>query len=245
MTEEGLRELYTHDRTKENYNIGSKLYGMGVTGFKNVEHVVLPEELQVASPVSFTPDCIRIEVAFANYVAGNQDYKQYCIDRVCAMYKGSTGHFSSYIEQNIPAMMEDSDYTITNILSDKYIKTIVDQYETDEILPRSILPLLQEQFGYNHFEHFSNIINSNNIDKDEQERLSADVCYLPKEEYVEKYIINPERAITFQLVFPNISNFDSINPILWNKILKNHDDAAWLSKFEVNYGTNNQTDGTV
>ena len=245
LTEEGLRELYAHDRTKENYNIGSKLYGMGVTGFKNVEPVVLPEELQVASPVSFSPECIRIEVAFANYVAGNQEYKQYCIDRVCAMYKGSTGYFSSYIEQNIPAMMEDSEYTIANILSDKYIKSIVEQYETDEILPRSILPLLQEQFGYDHFEHFSNTINSNNIDKDEQERISADVCSLSKEEYVEKYLIDAEQAIKFQLVFPNISNFDSINPILWNKILENRDDAAWLSKFEVNYGTDNQTDGTV
>jgi len=245
LTEEGLRELYAHDRTKENYNIGSKLYGMGVTGFKNVEPVVLPEELQVASPVSFSPECIRIEVAFANYVAGNQEYKQYCIDRVCAMYKGSTGYFSSYIEQNIPAMMEDSEYTIANILSDKYIKSIVEQYETDEILPRSILPLLQEQFGYDHFEHFSNTINGNNIDKDEQERISADVCSLSKEEYVEKYLIDAEQAIKFQLVFPNISNFDSINPILWNKILENRDDAAWLSKFEVNYGTDNQTDGTV
>jgi hypothetical protein len=71
------------------------------------------------------------------------------------------------------------------------------------------------------------------------------VCFLSKEEYVEKYLIDAEQAIKFQLVFPNISNFDSINPILWNKILENRDDSSWLSKFEVNYGTDNQTDGTL
>ena len=245
MSEEGLRELYNYDRIKENYNIGSKLYGLGVTGFKNVENVSLPEHLDVAAPTTFSPENIRIEIAFANYVAGNIEYKQYCIERVCELYKGSPGHFSAYVEQNIPAMLDDLDYNMANILSDKYIKSIVDKYQTDEVLPRNILPLLQEHFGYDHFEHFSNIINNNNIDKDEQNRLSADVCSLSKEEYVEKYLINAEQAIKFQLIFPNISNFDSINPILWNKILENRNDYSWLSKFEVNYGTNNQTDRTV
>lgn len=239
MTEEGIRELYFYDRIKENYNIGSKLYGMGVTGFKNFEPVILPEEIQLAEPIEFLPENIRLEVAFANYVGGNKDFKKYCIERVCSIYKGSTGNFSTYIEQNIPAMMEDSEYTISNILNDRYIKTIVDQYKTDEILPRSVLPLLEQHFKYDHFDHFTNTINNNNIDKAEQDRLSADVCSLPKEKYVEKYLIDPNQAIKFQLVFPNISNFDTVNPILWNKILENRNNFSWLSKFELNYGTDN------
>lgn len=245
LSEEGLRELYSYDKLKENYGIGSKLYGMSVTGFKDVDVVVLPDELKVSSAVNFDVDQIRIEIAFANLIAGNIEYKQYCIDRVCALYKGSTGHFSTYVEQNIPAVLQDSEYTIANILNDQYINNIVDQYKSDEILPRNVLPLLQENFGYDHFEHFSNVMNNNNIDKEEQNRLSEDVCFLAKEQYVEKYILNPEYAAKFQLVFPNISNFDSINPILWNKILNNCNDLEWLSKFKVNNGTNNQTNGTV
>jgi hypothetical protein len=245
LSEDGVKQLYYYDRIKENYNIGSKLYGMAVTGFKSVELVTLPEELNISSPISFTPESYRLELAYANYVAGNTDYEQYCVDRVCAMYDGSAGSFSSYIEQNIPAVLEDSDYTIANILDDNYIQNIVDQYKTNDVISRDIISLLEQEFGYDHYNHFANVINNNNIDKDEQNRISEDVCSLSKEAYVLKYLIDPEQAIKFQLVFPNLSNFDSINPILWNKILENRNDSQWLSKFEVNNGTNNQTNRTV
>jgi hypothetical protein len=245
LSENGVKQLYQYDRIKENYNIGSKLYGMAVTGFKSVESVTLPEELTISSPITFTPESYRLEIAYANYVAGNGDYEEYCVDRVCSMYDGSTGFFSSYIEQNIPAVLEDSEYTIANILDDNFIQSVVDQYKTNDVIPRNITSLLKQEFGYDHYTHFANVINTNNIDEKEQNAISEDVCSLSKEEYVLKYLIEPEQAIKFQLVFPNLSNFDSINPILWNKILENRNDSEWLSKFEVNNGTDNQTDGTV
>jgi hypothetical protein len=245
LSEEGVKQLYSYDKTKENYNIGSKLYGMAVTGFKNVENVTLPDELTISSPLSFKPESHRLEIAYANYVAGDDNYKEYCVERVCDMYDGSTGFFSSYIEQNLPAVLSDSEYTMSNILDDAFISNLVSEYSTNEVLPRDIVSLLKEKFGYDHYGHFANVINNNNIDENEQQIISDDVCSLPKEEYVEKYLIDPEQAIKFQLVFPNLSNFDSINPILWNKILENRNDSEWLSKFEVINGTDNQTDGTV
>ena len=57
--------------------------------------------------------------------------------------------------------------------------------------------------------------------------------------------MNTAMPIKFQLLFPNLSNFDSVNPILWNKIFENCNDSQWLSNFELNNGTDNQTDGTV
>ena len=241
LEKSAVKELYSFDRLKENYRIG-------VFATRDVEFVDLPETLEgtdTASTFSSLLTYTRIEIAYANYVAGNTDYEQYCVDRVCAMYDGSAGSFSSYIEQNIPAVLEDSEYTIENILNADYIQNIVDQYKTSDVISRDTISLLEQEFGYDHYNHFANVVNNNNIDKDEQNRISEDVCSLSKEAYVLKYLINPEQAIKFQLVFPTFSNFDSINPILWNKILENRNDSEWLSKFKVNNGTNNQTDGTV
>lgn len=245
LSEEGVRQLYSYDKTKENYGIGSKLYGMAVTGFKRTNAIVLPDELTLATPISFKPEAYRLEIAYSNYVAGNEQYKNYCIDRVCDMYDGSAGVFSRYIEQNLPAVLQDSEYTMANILDDNFISAIVAQYSTDKILPTDILPLLKEKFDYDHYTHFGNVINNNNLTVEEQQEINDDVFTLSKPQYVEKYLIEPEQAIKFQLVFPNLSNFDSINPILWNKILENRNDIEWLSKFEVIDGTDNQTDGTV
>jgi hypothetical protein len=245
LSKEGVKQLYLYDKIKENYNIGSKLYGMAVTGFKNTESVSLPEELTISPALTFKSDSYRLEIAYANFVAGNEEYKDYCINKVCDMYDGSTGFFSSYIEQNLPAVLEDSQYTIANILNDNFISNVVSEYSTNEIIPRDIVSLLKEKFNYDHFAHFANTMNNNNLDEQERKRISDDVCSLTKEQYVEKYLIDPEQAIKFQLIFPNLSNFDSINPILWNKILENQNDSEWLSKFEVIDGTDNQTDGTV
>jgi hypothetical protein len=52
-------------------------------------------------------------------------------------------------------------------------------------------------------------------------------------------MLDPAKAIKLQLVFPNLSNFDSINPILWNQILKNKNNTLWLNEFKVKNGTYN------
>jgi hypothetical protein len=62
---------------------------------------------------------------------------------------------------------------------------------------------------------------------------------ISKQKFVETYLLNKEFASGNQLLFPNYSNFDSINPIFWNTIL--HKNTAWLDKYKVKNGTYNQT----
>jgi hypothetical protein len=45
--------------------------------------------------------------------------------------------------------------------------------------------------------------------------------------------------------FPTPKNYDSINPLLIRDLYINIDNSTWLETFKINYGTDNQTDGTV
>jgi hypothetical protein len=245
LSEEGVKQLYSYDRLKENYGIGNRVYGMAVTGFKQIEQVLLPEELTIFAPCSFIPNDHRIELAFANYVAGDISKKDYCVFRISQMYDGTPGFWAKYIEQNIPAVLNDSEYIIANILDDNFINQIVSNYTFDEIVPDQVLPVIRDVFGFDYLNHFFNIMNDNNLSEQEYMDYWKPVSTMTKEEFVETRIMNTSIPIKFNLLFPNLSNFDSINPILWNKIFEKCNDSEWLSKFEVIDGTDNQTDGTV
>jgi hypothetical protein len=245
LSEQGLKELYKYDRLKENYGIGNKVYGMAVTGFKSLEQTLLPEELNIASPCYFTTDDYRIELAFANYVAGDTSYKEYCISKISQMYDGSPGFWAKYIEQNIPAILPDSEYTIRNLLDKDYLANVISKYEFAEIVPNQVLPVIRNEFGFDYLNHFFNVMNDNNLSEEEYLEYWLTVSNMTKEEFIEHRLMNTTMPIKFQLLFPNLSNFDSVNPILWNKIFENCNDSQWLSNFELNNGTDNQTDGTV
>jgi hypothetical protein len=245
LSEEGLRELYKYDRLKENYGIGSKVYGMAVTGFKSVNKLELPEELLISTPTTFTNSNHRIELAFANYVAGDETKKEYCVSRICQMYDGTPGFWVKYVEQNIPAFINDVDYTMQNLLNPEYLQNIVNQYDHDELVPNNILEAVKKEFGFDYLDHFFNVINENNLNKETYLEYWEPVSTMTKEEFVETRLMNTSIPIKFNLLFPNLSNFDSVNPILWNKIFEKCNDVEWLSKFELNDGTDNQTDGTV
>jgi hypothetical protein len=245
LSEDGLNELYKYDRLKENYAIGSKVYGMAVTGFKSINTIDLPEELTISAPTTFLCSDHRIEIAFANYVAGDETKKEYCVSRICQMYDGTPGFWSKYVEQNLPAFIDDADYTMQNLLNPEYLQSVVDKYDFNELVPNSVLPLIKEDFNFDYLNHFFNVINDNNLTEDQYLEYWTPVSAMTKEEFVETRIMNTSIPIKFNLLFPNLSNFDSVNPILWNKIFEKCNDSEWLSKFEVNDGTDNQTDGTV
>jgi hypothetical protein len=242
LSTEGLKELYKYDRLKENHGIGNKVYGLAVTGFKETEHIYLPEDLTISKPVDFIPAEERIEIAFANYVAGDQTKKEYCISKICQMYDGSPGFWAKYIEQNIPAILNDSEYTMANLLNEDYINNIVASYEHNEIVPNKLNTLVKEEFDFDYLKHFFTVMNSNDLTEEEYLEYWQAVSTMTKEEFVETRLINTNLPISFQLLFPNLSNFDSVNPILWNKIFEYCNDTEWLSKFELIDGTNNQTD---
>ena len=97
------------------------------------------------------------------------------------------------------------------------------------------------KFGFDYHKRFFTIVNNT----EEYQDILDDVLTMTKSEFIENYLLNAELAIQFQLLFPNYSNFDSVNPIFWNTILKNQNNTAWLNKYKVKNGTYNQTHGTV
>ena len=62
-----------------------------------------------------------------------------------------------------------------------------------------------------------------------------------KKEFIEKCIINPNFEYKVELLFPNVENYDSVNPIFWNEIVKNAKNKLWLDKYTMKYGINNKT----
>ena len=232
-----VKELYSFDRLKENYKIGTFVN-------RDVEFVELPKTLKgtdTASTFSSLLTYTRVEIAFANSVRGDQEALDFCADRVDEMYDGSPGFWTKYAEQSLPAIMSDSEFTIQNLISDTYRETYLDQFTTDEFLPNTVVPLIKDKFGFDYHKHFFTIINNS----PEYQEILDDVLTMTKREFIESYLLNAENAIKFQLLFPNYSNFDSVNPIFWNTILKNQNNTAWLNKYKVKNGTYNQTNGTV
>ena len=228
-----VKELYSYDILKENYRIGTFTT-------RDVEFVDLPKTLKgtdTASTFAFLLTYTRIEIAFANSVNGNQEALQYCTDRVNKMYGGSPGFWTKYAEQSLPAIMSELEFTIENLLSDSYRETYLDQFKVDEFLPNEIVPIIKDKFGFDYHKHFFTVVNN---DEDYMSFLEP-IFEMTKEEFIKNRVLNASVAIDYNLIFPNFSNFDSVNPIFWNMILKNHNNTVWLDKYKVKNGTYNQT----
>ena len=231
LEESAVKELYSFDRLKENYRLGT-------FATRDVEFVDLPKTLKgtdTASIFSSLLTTTRIEIAFANAMRGNEDALQFCVDRAVEMYDGSPGFWSKDAEQNLPALLTDAQFTISNLTNDAFIESSVAQFELDELVPNKIVNQIKTIFGFDYLKHYFTVMNNT----PEWESLWEDSLELSKEEYVRTYLLNPNFAKTNQLLFPNLSNFDSINPIFWNNIL--HKNTAWLDKYKVKNGTYNQT----
>jgi len=230
LEKSAVTELYSFDRLKENYRLG-------VFSTRDVHFVDLPETLQgtdTASIFSSLLTTTRIEVAFANALRGNQEALDFCIDRVTKMYDGSPGFWSKDAEQNLPALLTDSQFTISNLTNDEFIDSFVSQFEIDEVFPNKIVDKIKEYFDFDYLKHYFTVMN-NNLDWEPMWEQHANIV---KEEFVKKYLLNKEFASS-NLLFPNYSNFDSVNPIFWNNIL--NENTAWLDKYKVKNGTYNQT----
>jgi hypothetical protein len=231
LEESAVKELYSFDRIKENYRIGT-------FAIRDVEFVDLPKTLKrtdTASAFSSLLTTTRIEIAFANAMRGNEDALQFCVDRATEMYDGSPGFWSKDAEQNLPALLTDSQFTISNLTNDQFIASVVAQFELDELVPNKIVDQVKTTFDFDYLQHYFTVMNNT----PEWEQLWEDSLELSKEEYVRTYLLNPTFAKDNQLLFPNLSNFDSINPIFWNTILRKT--TAWLDKYKVKNGTYNQT----
>lgn len=231
LEKSAVKELYSFDRLKENYRLGT-------FATRDVEFVDLPETLNEADTASVFSSLLtttRIEIAFANAMRGNEDALQFCVDRAVEMYDGSPGFWSKDAEQNLPSLLTDDQFTISNLTNEEFINSFVAQFEIDDVIANNILPILKERFGFDFMTHYFNVIN----DCPEYEQFWIDLSTANKEDFIKNYMLNPSKAIKLQLVFPNFSNFDSINPIFWNKILQNTINTSWLNKYKVKNGTYN------
>jgi len=231
LEESAVKELYSFDRIKENYRLGT-------FATRDVEFVDLPKTLKgtdTASIFSSLLTTTRIEIAFANAMRGNEDALQFCIDRAVEMYDGSPGFWSKDAEQNLPALLTDAQFTISNLTNEEFINSFVAQFEIDEVFPNKIVTKIKEHFNFDYLEHYFTVMNNT----PEWKPLWDQDANISKQNFVETYLLNKEFASGNQLLFPNYSNFDSINPIFWNNIL--HKNTAWLDKYKVKNGTYNQT----
>jgi hypothetical protein len=226
-----VKELYSFDRLKENYRIGT-------FATRDVEFVDLPKTLKgtdTASSFSSLLTTTRIEIAFANSVRGNQEALKFCVSRATQMYDGSPGFWDKDAEQNLPALLSDDQFTIENVTNEEFLESFVSQFKVDDVVANNILPILQEKFGFDFMTHYFTVMN----DCQEYQELWEGISQSNKEDFIKNYMLDPVKAINLQLVFPNFSNFDSINPIFWNKILQNTNNTSWLNKYKVKNGTYN------
>ena len=234
---DAVKELYSFDRLKENYRIGTFTN-------RDVEFVDLPKTLKAtdtASTFSSLLTYTRVEIAFVSSVRGDQEALEFCTDRVNEMYDGSPGFWKKYAEQSLPAIMSDSEFTIENLTSDTYREEYLDHFKVNEFLPNEIVPIIKDKFGFDYHKHFFTVVNND----ENYETFLQPIFAMTKKEFVEKRVLDASIAVDYNLIFPNVSNFDSVNPIFWNMILKNQNDIVWLNKYKVKNGTYNQTNGTM
>jgi len=231
LEESAVKELYSFDRLKENYRLGT-------FAVRDVEFVDLPKTLKgtdTASTFSSLLTTTRIEIAFANAMRGNEDALHFCVDRATEMYDGSPGFWSKDAEQNLPALLTDDQFTIANLTNDEFLESFISQFEIDEVFPNKIVEKIKQVFDFDYLEHYFTVMNNT---PDWKPMWDQD-ANISKQQFVENYLLNKEFASGNQLLFPNYSNFDSVNPIFWNTILRKN--ITWLDKYKVKNGTYNQT----
>jgi hypothetical protein len=242
LSKSAVLEMYSYDRLKENYGLGSYNYGLQVTGLREISRVQLPEELEwtrSSSEFSAALTNVRVELEYASALQGDAESLNFCIDRVDQMYDGSPGFWLKFAEQTLPAIMSNDEYTIENLTNPEYIETYLTKFNINELMPvDDIHDTIKQVYGYDYGKHFFTVVNNT----EEYDSIVSSIKGLTKRELVENYILDPEFASQHQLVFPNLSNFDSVNPIFWNAILQNKDNTVWLTKYKVTHGTDNQTD---
>jgi hypothetical protein len=241
LSKAAVLEMYSYDRLKENYGLGTHNYGLQVTGLREINIVELPEELEwtrSSSEFSASLEYTRIELEYASALQGDTDSMTFCVDRVNAMYDGSPGFWLKFAEQTLPAIMTDDQYTIENLTNPQFIQSYLTKFDINELMPvDGIHDAIKQIYGYDYGKHFFTVVNNT----PEYDAIVNSIKGLTKTQLIEDYILDPVFASQHQLIFPNLSNFDSVNPIFWNAILQNKDNTAWLTKYKVTHGTDNQT----
>lgn len=227
LSKEGLKQLYQYDRDKHNYRISSNLDN----NLFRYKHQTLPEDLKVTTSFSeFAKTCdLRIEIALANYFLDGS-LKEYCFNRLLNFTNTNKGIPKQQLYNIYPLFVNSS---ISEVDFEKFVDEL---YLNQEIVG---VDILKEYTGVNKWQ-----LNINNS-CDNPDYVYQDVISSTKEQHIEKYVLSKEYSELMFNSLPFPKNYDSVNPILFKQVYKNCNNQKWLEAFKLNYGTDNQTDGTV
>lgn len=252
MPLESVKIAYELDVIKENLLIGYRNYGTYVTDVAGTFSPLPASSLDSIDPLpmSATVQQPRMELALANMFLGSEVAKTYVLDRVEEMWGGFIQGpvLASYVEQNLPALMSDEEFNPVALNDAAFVVNYLKPLTVKEVVPVSTIEHVNRLFGIDHLKYFFNVQNDNQMTVEEYTAVWENAIAQPKRQFVEEAILNPLFPAKIGLQFPDAAHFDSVNPLLWNRIFKNYDNTVWLEQFKVNTlqdGTNNQTDGTV
>jgi len=223
---EAVDELYSLDRLKENY------------GFFYKVNAIIPEKQQNISNFSrYAPSLkqIRVEVVFANYVNGNNDVKQWLIDRVNSIWNSSPGLDKERGVRLLPALLTNEEYTIENLLNENFVDSYLENFNSDDFIPNKMNTKIEQLFECNVTDHFMTVINNNTDWYDDWNN----VLLYNKKEFIENCLLNVNFKHKLELIFPTIEHFHSVNPFIWNAVVKNFKNKIWLNKYIIKHGINN------
>jgi hypothetical protein len=232
LSKEGLQKLYDYDRDKHNFRI-TPVLDNSIFLFKEYK---LPEKLKLTTTFSeFAKTCeVRIELAIVNYFLGDDSFLDYCLDRFTKFFKPTKKNHLSEVEAwNLLPLFIDGDIT--------------DKFQDEQYLKDNVNNILDSD---NPFSEINQVSSLTFISRKNDE--ITNVITIPdntSRESLKNFLLNKDtsKKIAKQISqgFPTPKNYDSINPLLIRDLYINIDNSTWLETFKINYGTDNQTDGTV
>jgi hypothetical protein len=237
-----LLEMYRIDAEKENLGLGGLVYGHYVrtnqSGNKTTLPLTLTYDHSLILLFARRYQGQRVELALVSYILGVDGAKEYCVNLISKIWNGIPGFHLKFVEQTLPAYLTNDEYTTENVLSRTFIDGYLNYFAEEEIISDEMVEKIEDIFDFNYLEHFFNVMNGNNLTK--QEYLAYwNTISSNKDQFIEDVILNLDNPIKAELLFPNITNFNSVNPILWTLILHNKANTSWLEKFKVTNGINN------
>jgi hypothetical protein len=250
LPQNAIDEMYEIDKQKENYNIGTHVYGIFVAGKKDIKHLSLPtKSLTGIGQSNFSKNLkpLRIELALANGLLGDNLAKEYCLDFACSISNGSPGIQKIFVEQTLPAILTDEQYTIENLTNPNFIDEILTN-DINEVNGNfmctqklSVFDKIKELYDFDFINHFCNVLNENDWSPEICLEYWNLACGWSKKDFLNEIIFDRVHdTAKSDLLFPNPSNFRVMNPILWNKINNKRNDTVWLEKYKVIDGINNK-----
>ena len=108
------------------------------------------ESIDASSTFSSTLTETRVEIAFANSVRGNDDAKQFCVERASQIFDG--GSWVDNPEEMLPALLTRTEFTIENLINEDFVNSKVSTFKTNEYFPNKVSVAFKKYFGFDYIK---------------------------------------------------------------------------------------------